>query len=121
MLKMLLERLGADSDSLGELWIHRDGVLERQPVKFVTAEVVETTQMALPRERCTEYVTADGRKVWLANLSLPAQVAAEEIRRLRHSAILSSLFRDDTRAGSVPLGFWVLVYALVAAVVLVAR
>lgn len=120
MLK-ILERLGADSGSLGELWIHRDGVLERQPVKFVTAELVESTEMALPREQCTEYVTADGRRVWLVNLSLPAQVAAEEIRRLRHSAILSSLFRDDTRAGSVPLGFWILLYALVIALVLVAR
>lgn len=77
------------------LMVVTGGVVESYGVRKVTAETVEAGQMILPRSGLAELVNPHGGRVWIANADLPARIDAEEVRRLRHNAVMKSLFAEN--------------------------
>lgn len=93
-----------------ELLVITGQVLETHPVTRVTAETVEAGGMSLPRESLLELVRPSGGRAWIAQADLPARVTAEQVYKLRHSAILHALFADDDPSVSrVPWQVWAIV------------
>lgn len=104
-----------DKRASDELLLVTGHVLETHPVTSVTAEVIEAGGMSLPRDTLRELVRPGGGRVWIAHADLPARVEAEQVYRLRHSAILHSLFADDAPSISrVPWQVWALLALCVA-------
>lgn len=90
-----------------ELLIITGNILESYPVVRVTAETVEAGDMILPREGLVELVRPYGSRTWMAQADLPARVEAEQIRRLRHNAIMQSLFEEGSPSvARVPWQVW---------------
>lgn len=99
-----------DKRASDELLLVTDHVLETHPVTSVTAETIEAGGMALPRDTLRELVRPGGGRVWIAQADLPARVTAEQVYKLRHSAILHALFADDEPSVSrVPWQVWAIV------------
>jgi hypothetical protein len=91
-------------------------VVEFLDVSSLTAEAVSTSRVELPRSNLLELVRPEGGRVFLAAADLPARIQAEDVARLRRSAILGSLFNSKTPdLGRVPWQLWVLIGALVLA------
>lgn len=100
-----------------ELWVFGDdGGVERLPVQRVTAEAIVTRTMSVPRTDTSVYWVHGGGRLWLARLTLPAQITAEEVRALTDNAVLSSVFSPESGRLSVPWPIWGIIAGLLLVV-----
>lgn len=95
-------------------------LVDQVPVIGLTPEYVGTPLGDYPREQVQELVRNEGGRLFLVNVSLPARVEADHVRKLRRNALLHSLFADGgPDANRIPWQFWGLVLGLVLALVII--
>lgn len=101
-----------------QLCLIRGDVAELLPCTAVEAETITAGPLTLPREGLREYPMRTGGSLFLATADLPALIQAEEIARLKRSAILRAVFDSGTEKGASPWP-WLVVIAILGVIAMV--
>lgn len=80
--------------------VNPDGTLEYHDVLNMDAGFIETADSSLPVNGCDRYYNKNNAGfTFVYNLSLPAQIEAENLKSLRRSHALKNIFSYDKEKG----------------------
>lgn len=95
---------------------NQDQTVSIHGIEAISTEAVLTQQGTYPIQDCDKYIdTVNGSLVYTVNASIPAKVEAENIRNLRKSTVLKTIFEFE-RSGKfdyMKLIPWVIIALLI--------